>query len=40
LKGEVMPFSILNFRLGITDDIRVRSYSTVPLIFETGIRRN
>ncbi|MEG4948438.1 hypothetical protein QUA76_17775, partial [Microcoleus sp. F8-A4] len=31
LKEEVMPFSMFNFRLGITDDIRVRSYATAIL---------
>ena len=34
-----MPFSIFDFRLGITDDIRVSSYPTVTLLFRTGISR-
>ena len=33
-----MPFSLFDFRLGITDDIRVNSYLTVTLLLGTGIR--
>jgi hypothetical protein len=38
-KGEVMPFSIFAWGLGITDDLRVSSYPTVTLLFVTAIRR-
>jgi len=36
-----MPFlkSKIDLRWGITEDIRVSSYPTVTLLFETGIRR-
>ena len=31
-----MPFSIFDFRLGMTEEIRVGSLPTVPLFWENG----